>query len=234
MSDVSMENSATIAIALRGDFGTPASQRIARYTSGVDATTYPPIIIITICMVNGTSDQKLFPPATASFDGLSPSSRPVTNTTTMPINANTSGSGNQRSLQLARASPKPTKIPSLSLSPFFSKRFCDAEVILLPESWVLRKVWSERRSRPWSRANTTVVPIIGIQDMGINERNEVLPDRKVYDKLRNHRQLLCRYIFVIDYLKVFRDKQHVAHGNIVPILCTLQHVAKLALGIARH
>ena len=30
------------------------------------------MMIITICIVNGTSDQKFFPPAMASFEGLSP------------------------------------------------------------------------------------------------------------------------------------------------------------------
>src|ERR1022692_2380288 len=125
-----MEKSATSAMAPRGVLGTPASQRIARYTSGVDATTYPPMMIITICMVNGTSDQKLLPPAMASFDGLSRNSRPVRNTTTIPMNANTSGSGNQRSLQLASASPQRATAPSLPFPDFRATRFgCDALVI---------------------------------------------------------------------------------------------------------
>ena len=34
-----MDSSATSAIAPRGVSGTPANQRMARYTSGVDATT---------------------------------------------------------------------------------------------------------------------------------------------------------------------------------------------------
>src|SRR6516162_8009239 len=82
------------------------------------------MMIINICMVNGTSDQKLLPPAIASFDGLSRSNRPVRNTTTMPINANTNGSGNQRSLQLASARPKRTSNPSCWLACFESTWFC--------------------------------------------------------------------------------------------------------------
>src|SRR5215472_10772356 len=70
------------------------------------------MMIITICMVNCTSDQKPLPPAMASFAGLSPKASPVTNTNTIPRNAKTSGSGNQRSLQFARASPSRTITPS--------------------------------------------------------------------------------------------------------------------------
>ena len=80
----------------------PASQRIARYTSGVEATTYPPMMIITISMVKGTSAQKFLPSAEASFEGLSCNTRPVTNTKIIRMNANISGSGNQRSLQCKR------------------------------------------------------------------------------------------------------------------------------------
>src|ERR1043166_2558296 len=69
-------------------------------------------MIITICMVNGTSDQKLLPPAIASFAGDSPRIRPKMKTMTMPTSANTSGSGNQRSLQPAMASPTRANIPS--------------------------------------------------------------------------------------------------------------------------
>ena len=39
-------------------------------------------MIITICIVNRTSDQKLLPPAMASFDGPSRNTSPVRNTTT--------------------------------------------------------------------------------------------------------------------------------------------------------
>ncbi len=57
-----MENNATRATACRGVFGIPAKARMARYTMGVEATTYPPTMIITICMVKGTRVQKFFPP----------------------------------------------------------------------------------------------------------------------------------------------------------------------------
>ena len=67
ISDVSMENSAIMAIAERPVFGTRASATIRRFTAGVVATTYPPMMIITICMVNGTSVQKFFTPWMASL-----------------------------------------------------------------------------------------------------------------------------------------------------------------------
>ena len=67
MSEVSMENRAIMATAVRPFLGMVASQRIRPRTSGVLASTYPPMMIITICMVKGTNDQKLLPPAMASL-----------------------------------------------------------------------------------------------------------------------------------------------------------------------
>ncbi|HEV3304811.1 MAG TPA: hypothetical protein VGZ91_00110 [Candidatus Sulfotelmatobacter sp.] len=65
-----MGKSAIKATARRGVFGIPAKARIAQYTMGVEATTHPPMMIITICTVNGTKDQKFWPPWRASFAGL--------------------------------------------------------------------------------------------------------------------------------------------------------------------
>jgi hypothetical protein len=65
-----MEKCAIVATARRGVFGIPAKARIAQYTMGVEATTYPPMMIITICIVNGTKHQKSLPPWMASFAGL--------------------------------------------------------------------------------------------------------------------------------------------------------------------
>src|SRR5438477_597205 len=62
------------------------------------------------------SDQKLLPPAIASFAGDSPRIRPKMKTMTMPANANASGSGNQRSLQLAIARPIRANVDSRSLA----------------------------------------------------------------------------------------------------------------------
>ncbi len=62
ISEVSIENSAIVAIAARPLFGSLANATIKRFTMGVVATTYPPMMTITICMVNGTSVQKFFMP----------------------------------------------------------------------------------------------------------------------------------------------------------------------------
>src|SRR4029077_6995399 len=69
-------------------------------------------MIITICMVNGTSAQKLLPAWIARLVGLSCASTPRMNTTTTPRSANTSGSGNHCSLQFASFKPKRTRRPS--------------------------------------------------------------------------------------------------------------------------
>jgi hypothetical protein len=61
MSDEVVATNAISVIAPRGVVGIPASHRIARRTNGVEATTYPPTIIITICMVKGTRVQKFLP-----------------------------------------------------------------------------------------------------------------------------------------------------------------------------
>ena len=63
ISEVNMENSAIIAIALRPLFGIPAKARESGGSPpGVVATTYPPMMIITICMVKGTRVQKFLAP----------------------------------------------------------------------------------------------------------------------------------------------------------------------------
>src|SRR5215831_21340368 len=103
--EVSSANSATQASAPRGVFGIPASRWIMRPTTGVDATTYPPMMIHTICMVKGMSDQKPLPPSIATRRGCSPVATARRKTVTIPRKANTSGSGNQRSLQAASATP---------------------------------------------------------------------------------------------------------------------------------
>src|SRR5579875_3267551 len=106
ISEVSMENREIKAIAPRPLRGILASPTISRFTSGVVATTYPPMMMNTICMVKGTSAQKLFTPSMASLLADSRSHNPVTKTTRIPNNAKTRGSGNQRSLQVASARPK--------------------------------------------------------------------------------------------------------------------------------
>src|SRR6266566_2825987 len=58
-----------------------------------------------ICIVNGMSDQKPPPKSCVSCAGPRPSSRPATNTTTIPTRAKTNASGNQRSVQSEIAIP---------------------------------------------------------------------------------------------------------------------------------
>src|SRR6059058_1635452 len=58
-----------------------------------------------ICIVNGISDQKPPPKSCVSCAGPRPSSRPATNTTTIPTRAKMNASGNQRSVQSEIASP---------------------------------------------------------------------------------------------------------------------------------
>src|SRR6266705_5478478 len=58
-----------------------------------------------ICIVNGINDQKPPPKSCVSCAGPRPSSRPATNTTTIPRRAKTNASGNQRSVQSEIASP---------------------------------------------------------------------------------------------------------------------------------
>src|ERR1017187_9064861 len=122
ISEVNMENSAIIAIAPRPLFGIPAKARIRRFTTGVVATTYPPMMIITICMVNGTRVQKFLAPWMASLLADSWRHSPKMKTMTIPASAKTRGSGNQRSLQVARANPKRAKPLS-----------CWAEFVLRPD-----------------------------------------------------------------------------------------------------
>src|SRR5215469_11591094 len=112
MSELSMERSATSATAPRGVLGTLARARIARLTAGVDETTYPPMMTMTICMVKGTRDQKLFPAWIARLAGVSPTASPIRKTTATPSRAKTKGSGNQRSVQLAITSPHCARRPS--------------------------------------------------------------------------------------------------------------------------
>src|SRR5881398_96834 len=58
-----------------------------------------------ICIVNGISDQKPPPKSCVSCAGPRPSSKPATNTTTIPTRAKTNASGNQRSVQSEIARP---------------------------------------------------------------------------------------------------------------------------------
>src|SRR2546421_1539369 len=69
-----------------------------------------------ICIVNGMSDQKPPPKSCVSCAGPRPSSRPATNTTTIPTRAKTNASGNQRSVQSEIASP--SRIPAGSRGRF--------------------------------------------------------------------------------------------------------------------
>src|SRR2546430_905128 len=68
-----------------------------------------------ICIVNGISDQKPPPKSCVSCAGPRPSSRPATNTTTIPTRAKTNASGNQRSVQSEIAIP--TRIAAGSRGP---------------------------------------------------------------------------------------------------------------------
>src|SRR2546429_5755184 len=69
-----------------------------------------------ICIVNGISDQKPPPKSCVSCAGPRPSSRPATNTTTIPTRAKTNASGTQRSVQSEIASP--SRIPAGSRGRF--------------------------------------------------------------------------------------------------------------------
>ena len=58
-----------------------------RAASGADATRYPPMMIITICAVKGTSDQNLLPASIAKTDDRSPANTPPMNATATPNSA---------------------------------------------------------------------------------------------------------------------------------------------------
>src|ERR1700723_2797138 len=87
-------------------------------------------MIITICMVNGISDQKPLPPWMARSVGFSPAATPIRKTTTMPTSAKTRGSGNQRSLQLESATPMRARRFKLGRASCFTPRPChDVEAV---------------------------------------------------------------------------------------------------------
>src|SRR5437773_2644592 len=79
-----------------------------------------------ICIVNGISDQKPPPKSCVSCAGPRPSSRPATNTTTIPRRAKTNASGNQRSVQSEIA--RPSRIAAGSRGRFTA----DGSTIYLP------------------------------------------------------------------------------------------------------
>src|SRR5580704_10010202 len=136
ISELSMEHNATKAIAPLGVFARLASQRIPRFTSGADATTYPPTMVNAICIVNGTSAQKFIPPVTASWPGFSPIAIPMQNTHTIPRRAKINGSGNQRSLHAARSSPSRLGILRSSGSSV-PRRLLSSGASVIDPSWLL-------------------------------------------------------------------------------------------------
>ena len=107
-----MENRAIHATALRELRGTRANRWIRLRTTGVDATRCPPTMTMIICIVNGTSAQKLLPPSKTRRPGSTPLRTPRMKAATTPNSAITRGSGNQRSLQAASARPTRARLPS--------------------------------------------------------------------------------------------------------------------------
>src|SRR3984957_4197432 len=109
MSEEEVATNATSATAPRGVDGKLASQPISRHTGGELAMTYPPKIIITICMVKGINPQNPSPNLSAKSDAGQPKAQPATNTMSVMRTAKTKASGNHRSIQLVKAEPKTAK-----------------------------------------------------------------------------------------------------------------------------
>ena len=103
-----------------------ASQRINLWTGGEVATTYPPMMMIAICIVNGMRLQKPSPKYLTRSRMAMPMSNPATKTTIRPASAKTKASGNHRCDQSAKAMPSrasptaespPVSCPALRCGP---------------------------------------------------------------------------------------------------------------------
>ena len=105
-SDVVIAKNAVNVMAPRGEAGTFASIVMRRLHGFDAATTNPPMMISTICIVNGISTQKPRPNSSASVSGASPTASPATNTIATIASAKTNASGKYFSVRSAIRPPK--------------------------------------------------------------------------------------------------------------------------------
>ena len=146
MSEVVVATKATKATLPFGDEGICASHRIKRATGGELATTYPPKITITICIVNGVSPQKPSPKSLISSDQDDPQAQPARNTKIVMSRTKVNASGNQRSIKTVNVDPSRASTPP----PFVGLRKTTSE--LGANGGMLTLGWT-----PWQRNRQLVL-----------------------------------------------------------------------------